>query len=116
MGARKEPSARFETYSSGRLLANSSPVLFPDIVVDLDRNIPYVETILAIATRSGYPVLLSGFNVVVIRLKATALEALKGFALVIESAEGLSKSHQTDSSRSVQALRLRFDIHDAGSF
>ena len=94
-----------------RLLPDFGPILFPHVLIDLDRQIAHIQTILPIATRSRNPILIAGFNVEMIRL--IALEFLKFSAFVVEGKPSLREGYPTDSRRAVYALSLRFDIHDA---
>jgi len=60
-----------------RLLANLGPILFSHILIDLNRNVADVQTILAVAAWAGDSIFLSRLRVAVIRLETRTLEAMK---------------------------------------
>jgi len=45
------------------------PVFFPDILVDINGKIAYVQPILTVAAWAGNPVALSGFHIIIVRFE-----------------------------------------------
>jgi hypothetical protein len=60
-----------------RLLANLGPILLSHILIDLNRNVADVQTILTVAAWAGDPIFLSRLHVAVVRLETGTLEAMK---------------------------------------
>src|SRR5205085_1425285 len=61
----------------------------------------------------GNPVLVTGRNIVVVRLEPASFEASELVAVVVKSLAGLGESDATDARWSNQTASLALDVRDA---
>ena len=72
-----------------RLSPDNSPVFLTNIVVNLHGASASVQCIAAIAFGAGNPIIVPTFNVVIVRFKASAFEALEFVIAIVKSASRL---------------------------
>src|SRR5579862_5630383 len=95
-----------------RLSADRGPVLFADIIIDLDD--PSIEPVAAAAFGAGNPKLLARIGIEVVGLESLPAKPLQRAAAVVDRLAGFRKAHAPDPARTLQAVGLLLYVHDAG--
>src|SRR5215208_6329095 len=92
-----------------RTFANHEPVLFADILVDLD--LAWVERVLSIFPRAGDPVVLPRFLIKVGCLVPSSVQRREGASAVVDGPTRLRERDPADAARPTKAAA--FDVHDS---
>jgi hypothetical protein len=89
------------------------PILIANVFINFNRYAAIVKRIAASTFRAGNPIILAGFDAVIIGFKPSTFETLECLTPIVERAASFGKSDAPNPCVARQTAGLALNIHDA---